>query len=281
MSAWRGTWINLLAFVLANALLAAPQHGVVKETYGGREVIVFVPSKLPARGARALVVVLHGGMGNASRIENGQSEHPLNMDEAAEKYGFVVAYLNGSKAARAFSEEQKAWNAGGGCCGLPARENVDDVGYIRDTVQLLGEKYGIDPKRVFGLGHSNGALMTQRVVCEAGIYAAAVPISGPLNLTVTRCPAAAGRRILAIHGADDQNVPVAGGYGSKGISNAHFESEEHSRQVFTASEAAYTILIVPNADHRPEHIEEQLQRTEHVTIAEKAAQFFGLTKPAN
>jgi poly(3-hydroxybutyrate) depolymerase len=46
-------------------------------------------SGLPAQGTRALVVVLHGGLGNAQRIESKQSENGLNMDVVAEKSGFI------------------------------------------------------------------------------------------------------------------------------------------------------------------------------------------------
>jgi poly(3-hydroxybutyrate) depolymerase len=47
--------------------------GVITENYNGRDLLAFVPSdhapsNLPAQGARALVIVLHGGLGNASRI---------------------------------------------------------------------------------------------------------------------------------------------------------------------------------------------------------------------
>jgi poly(3-hydroxybutyrate) depolymerase len=86
------------------------------ESYGGRSLIVFVPSQLPSPGARPLVVVLHGGMGNAERIESGGPENGLNMNTEAEKNGFIVAYLNGTQAARFMEADKLDWNAGGGCC---------------------------------------------------------------------------------------------------------------------------------------------------------------------
>jgi polyhydroxybutyrate depolymerase len=142
----------------------------------------------------------------------------------------------------------------------------------------LVARYGIDPGRIYGMGHSNGAMMTQRLMCETRLYAAAVAISGPLNLPTSTCPDARGKRILAIHGADDQNVPIAGGQGTKGLSRATYSSEDRSRQVFTNAGAAYTLEIVPGADHVLDHIEAVISKTEGVTIAEKAAGFFGLLK---
>jgi hypothetical protein len=50
-------------------------------------------------------------------------------------------------------------------------------------------------------------------------------------------------QILAIHGAEDANAPIAGGRGTKGISAAVYSSIQHA---------------------------------EGLSLAEKAAQFFGL-----
>jgi polyhydroxybutyrate depolymerase len=255
-------------------LTLSRQAAAATESYGGRDMIVYVPAALPAEGARALVVVLHGGMGNAQRIESAQAEKGLGMDGVAEKNGFIVAYLNGTRAARLFGGNMLAWNAGT-CCGLPEQNDVDDAGYIEGAVDYLIAKYGIDRDRVYGMGHSNGAMMTQRLMCETGLFAAAVPISGPLMLRTANCPAARGKRILAIHGAEDENVPIAGGKG-KGISNATFSSEDHTKQVFTESGASYDLQIVPGADHRLDDIDQVIRKAEGRSIAEKAAGFFGL-----
>src|SRR6202034_4418342 len=106
---------------------------------------------------------------NAQRIESGQSENSLNMDSVAEHDGFIVAYLNGTPVTRFLGDKFLGWNAGGGCCGQPAQNNVDDVSYIKGAVSYLIQKYALDPRRVFGLGHSNGAMMTQRLICETDI----------------------------------------------------------------------------------------------------------------
>lgn len=266
--------IQLGLLLLTPAASAATQSSV--ENFEGRSLIVFVPSHLPAPGARALVVVLHGGLGNAQRIETAQSESGLNMDMVAEKAGFIVAYLNGTPATRRLAPDMLGWNAGGGCCGLPAEINVDDVRYIQDSVDHLIAQFGIDKNRVYGMGHSNGGMMTQRVMCESGLYAAALSVSGPLNLDHPNCSASRGKRILAIHGEEDANVPIAGGQGSQGISRAVYTSEDQTRQSFVNAGATFELLIVKGADHKLENIERALRRTEGQSIAEKAAKFFGL-----
>jgi polyhydroxybutyrate depolymerase len=250
--------------------------GLANDSYGGRGMIVYVPAHLPPSGARALVVVLHGGLGNAQRIASAQSESALNMDAAADRYGFIVAYLNGTPVTLRLGPNFLGWNAGGGCCGQSAANAIDDVGYIKGAVGYLAGKYGIDPARVYGIGHSNGAMMAQRLMCQTSLFAAAVAISGPLNLDEAACPAARGKRILAIHGAEDENVPIAGGRGTKGISDAVYKSEAYSRQAFTAAGAAYDLDVVKGADHKLDDIAAVIQQTEGQTIAEKAAKFFGL-----
>ena len=221
-------------------------------------------------------MVLHGGLGNAERIESKQSEHGLNMDTTAEKDGFIVAYLNGTPVTRFFGGKMLGWNAGGGCCGQSAANNVDDVAYISGAISYLADRYGIDRNRVYGMGHSNGAMMAQRLICETTVLAAAVAISGPLNLDTEHCPAAEGRRVLAIHGNDDENVPLAGGRGTKGLSGVAYNSESRARRVFTSSGGAYTLDVVDGADHFLDHIDARILQAEGVSVADKSAKFFGL-----
>jgi polyhydroxybutyrate depolymerase len=241
-------------------------------------MLVYTPQNMPARGARALVVVLHGGLGNASRIEGGAAEKGLKLDGVAEKNGFIVAYLNGTPVTRMFGPDKLGWNAGGGCCGVPAEINIDDVGYITSAVNYLVGKYGVDPGRVYGIGHSNGAMMTMRLVCETNLYAAAVSISGPLNINVQNCHGSRGKHILAIHGAEDQNVPIAGGRGTKGLSRVTYKSETYTQQIFAASGANFRLQTVQGADHFLDNIDARIEQTERISIAEKAARFFGLAK---
>jgi len=244
--------------------------------YANRDLLVFAPRHLPAPGTRALVIVLHGGLGNAQRIATGQSESALNLNAIAEQNGFLVAYLNGTPVTRLRNAPMLGWNAGGGCCGQPAATNVDDVAYITGAIAYLTKKYAIDPTRIYAIGHSNGAMMAQRLICETNVFAAAIAISGPLNLPVETCPTAHGKRILAIHGADDANVPIAGGRGTKGLAQTAYQSEAHSQQILTRSGATYTLQIVPGADHELDHIDAAIQRSEGISIPQKAAKFFSL-----
>jgi poly(3-hydroxybutyrate) depolymerase len=243
-------------------------------SYGGRGLYVHVPERMAAEGQRALVVVLHGGMGNAERIAKMDSERGMNLDAAAEKYGFIVAYLNGTAVTRMLGEDKKGWNAGL-CCGKSAADDVDDVKYISGAVKFLVEKYGVDEKRVYGVGHSNGAMMTQRMICETNVFAAGVSISGTLEIETEKCAGAAGKKILEIHGEKDSNVPIAGGVG-KGISRSYFKSQGYAKKVFESSGATYTLEVLPEAEHQLDTIEAAIKKQQGMTLPEKIVKFLGL-----
>jgi len=78
--------------VAAGTLLLAPGSpvfaGVSSDSYGGRHMLVYEPAQLPPKGARALVVVLHGGLGNAARMQ-GDFKAAMAYFKKAEK-GYVL-----------------------------------------------------------------------------------------------------------------------------------------------------------------------------------------------
>jgi polyhydroxybutyrate depolymerase len=245
------------------------------ETYEGRTALIYAPTTLPAIGNRALVVVLHGGLGNAQRIAGRQSESALNMDAVADSAGFVVAYLNGTPVTRLLGSDKLGWNAGK-CCGQPAEKKVDDVAYLQASIKAIATQYGVGQNKIYGVGHSNGAMMMQRMMCETSLFAAAVAISGALENNATNCPLARGKRLMAIHGDADQNVPIIGGKGSKGISGTSYASEAATAEVWQRSGATYDTRFIKGANHSTENINMRLVETESTTLVQKIAQFFGL-----
>jgi poly(3-hydroxybutyrate) depolymerase len=248
----------------------------VELNYEGRRLYVHLPEKVAEEGKRALVIVLHGGLGNAERIVNLNAERGMNLDAESEKYGFVVAYLNGTPVTRMLGEDKKGWNAGI-CCGQPSIKKVDDVNYITGAVKYLAEKYGVDPKRVYGVGHSNGAMMTQRMICETDVYAAGVSIAGTLELETGKCPSASGKKILEIHGEKDENVPMAGGIG-KGISRAEFKPQEYAKRVFESSGATYALEVLHGAAHQMDTMEAAMESEQGMTLAARIVKFLELEK---
>jgi polyhydroxybutyrate depolymerase len=163
---------------------------------------LFVPPDLPT-GAAPLVLMLHGGFGDGA-----QAERAYGWDDVARADGLVVAYPDGL---------DRAWNAGGGCCGEPARDGVDDVAFLSAVVGDIEQRATIDPARVFATGMSNGAIMSYRLACATTLFAAIAPVAGTL---LGDCPAPAPISVLHIHGLADRNVPYDGSPGT-GIASIH------------------------------------------------------------
>jgi polyhydroxybutyrate depolymerase len=167
------------------------QAGGVDRTYR-----LYKPSGLPS--SAPLVVMLHGGFGSAR-----QAEKSYDWDELADSEHFVVAYPDGLN---------RAWNAnGGGCCGRPAREGVDDVAFITAAVADIAKNVRINPARVYATGMSNGAIMAYTLACNTSIFAAIGPVSGTqLDPCLSPHPAS----VMHIHGTGDPLVRYAGGPGA-------------------------------------------------------------------
>lgn len=263
------------ASVVSEESLGAVTVNLHRDSFDGRNMLVYVPSKLPPTGQRGLLVALHGGGGNARFMQ----QH-LKIDGVAEKNGFIVAYLEGTAANRVLGDGMKAWNAGSGCCGKPYTDKVDDVGYITRAVSWLQKKYGADPARTYGTGHSNGAMMTQTLMAEANIYTKAVTLAGTLMAESADLSDARGHTIINYHGAHDINVPIAGGYGQKGVTNINFTSQKRAKEIFERAGGTYILRVLPGADHSVEHLSEASEKQDGLTIGERLARDLGLVRGA-
>lgn len=252
--------------VVSEESLGAMTANLHEDAFGGREMLVYVPRSLPAAGRRSLLVALHGGGGNARLM----LDH-LKIDGVAEKNGFIVAYLNGSAAARIGGNKLKAWNAGSGCCGEPYRDKVDDVGYIAGAVRYLQQKYGVSPERTVGVGHSNGAMMMQTMSCLTDLFREVATLAGTLMAEVPACPAALNHTIHNYHGALDVNLPIVGGFGSKGVTNINFTSQAKAKALFENAGGRYFLHVFPGADHSIEHLSLSSQKQDGLTIGERLA----------
>jgi polyhydroxybutyrate depolymerase len=159
-----------------------------------RTFIAYRPPSLS--GPVPLVVMLHGGFGSAS-----QAERTYHWDARARSAHFVVAYPDGL---------DRAWNAGGGCCGVPGRAGTDDVGFILSVVRTIGHEVRIDPRRIYATGISNGGMMAYRLACDTTVFAAIGPDSAS-QLGPCRSPAPVS--VIHVHGTADRDIPYRGGPG--------------------------------------------------------------------
>jgi polyhydroxybutyrate depolymerase len=205
-----------------------------------RTYIVYRPAFLPA--AAPLVVMLHGGFGSAR-----QAQRSYRWNAEADDGHFVVAYPDGL---------YRAWNAGGGCCGRPARMQVDDVGFIAAMVAAIGRAIPLDANRVYATGMSNGGIMAYTLACRTPIFAAIGPVAAT-QLAGRPPPDAVS--VIHIHGTADRNIPYNGGPGSgaariNGPSaptlNARWRAANHCRPPVTSTNGVVTRAVAQSPGGR-------------------------------
>jgi polyhydroxybutyrate depolymerase len=163
-----------------------------------------------------LLIAMHGGTGWGLQFRDASG-----FDALAESEGFIVAYPDGTQILR--RSENRVWN-GGACCGLASdsRRGVDDVGFVSAMIDEITAHHRVDPGRIYATGHSNGAIMAYRLACELGDRIVAVGLQAG-SLEIDGCRPGEPVSVMAIHGADDTNIPIDGGPGS-GISDHDFFS---------------------------------------------------------
>ena len=101
------------------------------------------------------------------------------------------------------------WNASRACCDVTLAQ-PDEA----DLVQLVTARIAqgdIDPARVYVWGHSNGAVMVWRLLCDhAELFRAGVALEGADNsATDAACAPSRPLHILRVHGTADPTVSYA------------------------------------------------------------------------
>lgn len=156
-----------------------------------------VPEGL-APGERApLVVMLHG-----YGIDGDVEELYLQLQPIADQRRFFYAHPNGlvDKKGKYY------WNATDACCDYD-HADVDDSGYLASVIREIEAAYPVDPKKVFVVGHSNGAFMAYRFACDhADLVAAIGSLAGATWNDASRCKPSMPVSVVEIHGTADTEV---------------------------------------------------------------------------
>lgn len=197
----------VFAASLALAAFAAPAAAPEEYqtlTFGGntRAYVVRAPTALAPGGPRVpLVLVLHGGGGNAAN-----AEQMTGFTAKARAEGFIVVYPEGSGR---LPHRLLTWNAGH-CCGYAREQRVDDVGFVNALLDQLIASYPVDTRRIYATGMSNGGMMVHRLgIGLAHRFAAIAPVVG--TVFGDEPQPAASVSALMINGLLDENVPPQGG----------------------------------------------------------------------
>jgi polyhydroxybutyrate depolymerase len=210
---WAGALLALLLLGGCQRLRATPTSAPTSPAAGRdlelaltvgaleRTFTLHLPPGYDGQRALPVVIVLHGGGGNAASAASMSG-----MSAKADGEGFIAAYPNGTGQR---DDRLLTWNAGS-CCAYAAAQNSDDVGFIRALIELLKRDYQADPRRMFVSGMSNGGMMSYRLACELSDQIAAIaPVAGALNYAP--CQPSQPVAVVIFHGTADQHVLYDGG----------------------------------------------------------------------
>ncbi len=175
-----------------------------------RTYYIHVPKGIDGDESVPLVLVFHGGGGNARNIQETTS-----FNQKADEEGFLVVYPQGSGRVQDYL---LTWNAGF-CCGYAHENSIDDVTFIKELVTHLKAHYTINDSRIFATGISNGGMMTYRLGAElSDIFAAIAPVAASIggqpseNESLWRIPEPIQSvSVIVFHGTNDTRIPYDGG----------------------------------------------------------------------
>ncbi|MGH1350976.1 MAG: alpha/beta hydrolase family esterase [Methyloligellaceae bacterium] len=248
--------------LLATLLLLPPaqaQDTTLYKEFRDREVLLEVPANSTASDKRPLILILHGALSNARIVRNRLNS---NMQPVIDKHGVMVAYLNGT--GRRLVPQIKRWNVG----DLVDIGKPDDTIYIRGFIRMAVKEYKADPDRIYIIGHSNGAMMAYKFICEEPEkIAAIVAVSG--TLTTRDCAAKSTKGVLHIHGKRDRVIPVRGPNPLiRGPLRPKFLSVATSREIIQSSGVPFKTRILWRQGHSMRRINNA------INLPETAWQYF-------
>ncbi len=166
-----------------------------------RPVKLYIPPTRPSGTTASLVVVLHGYTGDAAGAVDYFGLRPL-----ADRRGFVIAAPQGTTD----SQGNTFWNASRACCNFQGSE-IDDSAFLSRVIATVVSTQGIDPSRVYVIGHSNGAFMAHTLACEhADQVAAIASLAGAMDVDGA-CDPTEPVSVVQVHGDADDTIFYGGG----------------------------------------------------------------------
>jgi polyhydroxybutyrate depolymerase len=229
-----------------------------------RSFLAYTPADLPP--GSPLVIVLHGSLmdGNLMRQWTG-----YEFDRLADERKFAVLYPDGYK---------HNWNDCRKRATYPAkRENIDDVGFLQALIAHLQREAGIDPKRVYLFGYSNGGSMAIRMALEhpdevAAITAVSVSLPVPDD---SSCPTGGhSSPVMVIDGTSDPINPFDGGtvslfgFASRGRSLSAMKSLQILAKGDGATSPPTTVRLEPARQDDPTWVERTTWSQHGTVVAE-------------
>lgn len=221
------------AFILSGLLSIASLAGFAAEANAGttitvnvggkvRDLVLQYPTSTITTGTTAklapLVMIFHGGGGNAEFFEGQNSE----LSDLLLKSGYAVAFMDGTGP---LDSTKHTWNADH-CCSYAFENKIDEAAYIKASVSTISSRYSIDRSKVFLVGYSNGGMLDYRVTDKLFSDPAAASNSS-INIKGVAIISSAIFKdqpalknpfsLLMVHSKDDPVIPYTGGISDTGL----------------------------------------------------------------
>jgi len=161
-----------------------------------REYIAYIPSDAKSRGPMPVIFAFHPLLGSAAGFDK-----QTNLARVSAANHFIIVYPNGYR---------RSWNATE-CCGAAQKRHVDDLGFVKAIFADLGQYAQVSPHRNFAVGFSNGAMFSQKLVCNMSERFAGFVTSGGLYDTEYGCSIKRPVSAVFMSGLEDPFSPFNGG----------------------------------------------------------------------
>lgn len=194
--------ILVLVLILATLLVAAgwtrPDWQTVEVDGLQRRYLVDAPPRR-FRGKRPLIIVFHGGGGNARQATR------LGFAKLGRKKGYILVYPEGIDGH--WYDPRVAFFADDG-------SRPDDLKFVSKLLDRLEADYHVDTDRVYATGLSNGGIMSHYVGdALSDRFAAIAPVIGGIPAKrADEFRPTSPVSVLIMQGTKDPLVPYAGGH---------------------------------------------------------------------
>jgi len=190
-------------FIVVTVFITSSLVSAQSVDAGRGELPLTVPSSYSRDSAWPLIVLLHT-YGRTGAIQ----EEYMGLAKLADSYGFIMVAPDGTPSSA--NNNPLFWNASRACCNFDGRE-LDDSAYLANLIDEVKSGYRIDPKRVYLIGHSNGAFMAHRMAHDHPAGIAAIASLAGADQSVERPTPSDPVHVLQIHGDADTAIAYEGG----------------------------------------------------------------------
>lgn len=192
-------YILLIWFVQASFVFSQTSKTMV---YDGleREYLEYIPDVYDGTKEVPLMLCLHGLGDDMNHF------FTIGMDHIADTANFIFLTPQALDDTIDGQSTGTAWNSGIEVNGVIINEDIDDVGFLMSLIDSTAKKYKIDKSRIYVMGFSMGAFMSNRLACEKSDKITAIAsVSGTIGNAIS-CQPQFPISVCHFHGTNDQTV---------------------------------------------------------------------------